>query len=563
MALLLGLIVLGLGWILPGHYHPWLSFQHESLAAAGALLIAVAAVLPINGQRMRWPVLAVVTLATALVPLAQLSVGQIRFVSDAMFAALYLAGFALSMVAGAALVQARRTEFIGGLFAAFLVAGIASTGMAAWQWLQLGPVGYVGDLAPYARPYANLAQPNHLATLLALALVGLLWLFETRRIGATTAALAAAWLGLGMVITQSRTGWLFVLSLAVGILLVRRRTATRTTPIAVGVALALFVAVSLAWQPLSQALLVSAEDVGGRLQASMRLLLWRAFIHAIGSSPWVGYGWTQVELAAQAASLDLVTQQGMFVNGHNLVLDLLLWNGMPLGLLLVGVLTWWITRQLRRCDTIERWMLFAAVGAVFIHAMFEYPLEYLYFLLPLGLLMGALDGLDPDARAWQAPRWIAALPLPALTAMLVWIAVEYLAVEESSRQLRMVVAGIGVDKVRSIPPPDVRLLDAPRELHRYMVTPARAQMTAAEVRWMRTVTERNPMPPALLRYATAAGLNGQPGEATDALTRLCFMHGLERCREGRDAWQKLQQTYPKLETIAFPPRAVAILSPPH
>src|SRR5437867_1330279 len=118
MTLLLGFIVLCAAWLAPGHFHPWINFQNEWLAGAGTVLVACAALAPAPEQRIRWPALAALTAFVALVPLVQLAAGQIRFVSDAALAALYIAAFALAMAAGATLVQRRPAEFLGGLFIA-------------------------------------------------------------------------------------------------------------------------------------------------------------------------------------------------------------------------------------------------------------------------------------------------------------------------------------------------------------------------------------------------------------------------------------------------------------
>ncbi|MGK2953016.1 MAG: Wzy polymerase domain-containing protein [Thiobacillus sp.] len=554
--LLFGLILLCLGWLAPGHYLPWLNFQNEWVAGMGALLIAFSALARSGEQHIRLPALAALSGALAFVPLVQFWAGQVKFVSDAAIAALYVGGFAVAMVAGAMLVRTRRSEFVGGLFAVFLAAGIVSTGMALAQWLELGPISYVADLGPGGRPFANLLQPNHLATLLALAAIGALWLFETRRIGGATAWLAIAWLGLGLVMTRSRTGWLFVIALAISWVWMRRRVGLRTSPLAMGVALSLFFGTSLLWGQLSAAVSVSVPtSFGERLEAGGgRLQFWRGLVDALSASPWVGYGWTQVGVAAYEASLQHFTGESMLRNSHNLLLDLLLWNGLPLGLLVAGALVWWFARRIARCRDPESWLLLAAVGAVFIHAFVEYPLDYTYFLLPVGLMMGALDGLDDSMPAWRVPTAALAAPLVVMAGMLGWIGVEYMRVDASERQLGFVLAGIGVDKVPDAPAPDVWLLDAPREYHRFKLTSAHVGMTATELDWMHRIVERTPSPPAMLRYALAAGLNDRPGEARDTLVRLCNMHRSERCSEGQDAWLQLQRTYPQLQGIAFPDR---------
>ena len=64
--------------------------------------------------------------------------------------------------------------------------------------------------------------------------------------------------------------------------------------------------------------------------------------------------------------------------------------------------------------------------------------------------------------------------------------------------------------------------------------------------------QRQPMPPALLRYALACGLNGQPLAAERALRAICRMNIAERCDEARQSWQVLQARYPPLATIPAP-----------
>lgn len=562
MILLLGLLTLCIGWLVPGHFVPWLSFQQEWTVAAGAALIGVAAATCRN-ERATWPWLAAFALAIACIPLIQLLAGQIRFLSDGVLASLYVGGFALAVVAGATLVRARHDDFLAGLFGAFLAAGIVSVGMAATQWLQLGPIAYVDGLARGGRAFANLAQPNQLASLLALATVALLWMYETRRVGSFTAWLAVGWLGAGIVMTQSRTGWLFVIAIAASTLWVRRRMSTRVGMPAIAAGVSLFFALLVAWAPLNELLLMSAASVETRLQPGTRLINWGLLAGAALDSPWVGYGWAQVPLATQSAALTGVFPEAMVLNGHNLILDLVLWNGLPLGLFIAVTLAWMFLRHYKSCRTVDQWLLLLGVTALVIHAMLEFPLEYAYFLLPLGLMAGALEGLAEEPRAVRLPRAVYPVLLATAIGLLGWTGVEYMKVEEAARQIRFVLLGIGVEKVPNAPPPDVQLLTAPREYHRFWVTQAREGMTPAEVNWMRTVAQRYPSPPALLRYALAAGLNNQPQEATDTLVRICFMHTEARCTEGLASWTALQKQYPALIAVPFPERALKAMKVAH
>ena len=550
MTLLLGFVILFASWLAPGHYNPWVNFQNEVLAAAAALLVGFAAVGSARESRLPWPRLALFVMLVATVPLLQTAAGQIRFLSDGVLASAYVAGLALCIVTGATLVQTRREEFLGGLFGALLAAGLVSTGMAALQWLEVGPIPYLEPIAPGERPYANLVQPNHLATLLGLALVGALWLFETRRINGAVLGLAAAWLCLGLAMSRSRTPWLFVLLFAASWLWMRRRAAVRLGATALNSALALFVAAVLAWGPLSRALdVVAPISVVQRMQGGGgRLNIWLALLDSLWASPWVGYGWSQVSRAALVSTQNHYVGEQMLRNSHNVVIDLLVWNGLPLGLLIVAMLVWWFVRQVRECRDAERWLLLVGISVVAIHALLEYPLEYLYFLLPVGLMVGAVEGWEGGTRSWRISRASLFAPLVAMAAFTGWVAVEYTRIEEASRQGLMLMAGYA----RNAAPPDVLLLDGPREYIRLWKTTAQPGMQSGELEWMRNVVERNPSPPALLRYAAATGLNGRPQDAADTLVRLCNMHRTARCEEGRASWRQLQSIHPALAAIAYP-----------
>ena len=548
LPLLLGSTTLFLCWLAPGHYVPWVNFQNEIMAAAAALLFGAAAVASQTGP-IRWPALSSIAVLAALVALVQMLAGQISFVSDGTLTLLYLVGFALSMVVGATLVQSQREEFLGGVCGALLAAGLVSTGMAAIQWLQVGPVAFVAWVPAGERPIANLAQPNHLASLLALALLSALWLYEKQRIGGRTLWLVALWLGLGLLMARSRTTWVAMPLFALGWFLMQRRAPLRLSGRALMTWLALFGIGVVLWDTFSETVGMAGQvSIAQRAQAGGRLQIWSVLIEALLASPWFGYGWSQVSHAGLVGSLHHFTGEAMLRNSHNTLLDILLWNGVPLGLFFIGALAWWWIARLRACTSAEQWVFLSAIGVVFVHAMFEFPLEYLHFLLPVGMLMGALDGWEGERRLWRVPRAPVALALAGLAVATAWIGVEYVRVEEGSRDNRMLAAGYA----SSANLPDVMLLDEPREYMRFWRTPARVGMNSEEIAWMRKVAERNPAPPTLLRYAVATGLNGQPDVAARTLVQLCNMHKTASCNEGRTSWAALGAQFPQLQDIPYP-----------
>lgn len=549
--IVLGLVAMALAWQVPAHYKPWTTFQQQWLAALGAALIALGAIL--GGRSWYWPRPALVVAATALVPVAQGLAGQVVFLSDWLLAALYLMGFAQCVAAGHQLADHERERWLDSLMWALLAGAAASAAIGIAQWLQVGlPYVPIEPLEPGARVFANLRQPNHLATLQCIGLCAALYHYERRTITGPTAALLVAVMAWTLVMTQSRVGWVFAVVLAAWWW--ARRVGLRLSARAVVVGLLAFVCCTALWPALNDLLFAgSVTGIDERTSGGTRPANWLAFIEASQIKPWLGWGWTQVSLAQMAIAVERPITPEVLHNTHNVFLDLVIWAGWPAAVVLSGLALWWLGRQVKACRSQDSWATLLAIAAITIHALTEFPLDFTYFLFPLGLLVGTLHGRGPPAPPPTGGRWPALAAWLVSVGMLFWIAVEYLEVETSARNVRLLMAGVGVDTVPHVPPPHVRLLDAPREYHRLLNTPARPDMTAEQLDWMRSVTLRNHFPPALLRYALAAGLNGRPDESARMLSAICHINPPARCLEGRDAWHAAVQRWPKLAEVVIPP----------
>jgi O-antigen ligase len=523
----------------------------------GGLLIAAEAWRLAWVGRSRWltasPLQATVLLL-AVVPLLQLAAGSILFHSDAILACLYLLAFAMSMAAGRSLARQPGSHFVEGLAWALLAAAVASAAIALIQWQQVFASELIVDLRPGDRPYSNLAQPNHLATLLGMGLAAVLLLYERRRLTGVTTVLLMAYIGWGLVMTQSRTGWLIVGLLVGWATFFRNRCALRTPLAAILLGGVAFAAAVASWSSINEALLISAPAaIGERLQPGTRLIYWPALWDAAWRHPLTGWGWQQVTIAQQVVSVDHAPVGEWLLQSHNIVLDLMIQNGALPGLAVTAVLGVWIYRRVRECADAESWALLALVGCFLTHALVEYPHEYAYFLLPVGLAMGALEARgNASNTGWKLPTAAFGSALVVLGAALILIAVEYLQIESALRTQRFVMMGIGLSSVPESPVPEVHLLDQPREVHRFWRTRARPGMSREELHWMRDVALREPRPAAQFRYALAAALNGEAQEANVTLSRMCQVHPAVRCEEGRQSWLLAQQQFPAMAGIPFP-----------
>jgi O-antigen ligase len=546
-----GLLMWILAWQVPGHFPPWTSFQQQWLAAFGGCWITLAAVWSRTDWRWNWPSLALLCLA--IVPWLQWGAGQMPFLSDAALPSFYIAGAGLCVAAASNLAAQYRERWADWLMGSLLIASAFAVLLGLAQWLRM-PISelWLDPIPPGGRPYGNLSQPNHLATLIALGLAAALFGHERQWFRGWALAMVCLWLGLGLVMTQSRTGWLFVALLAAWATAGHRRL--RISLWASGLAVALFVVATWAWSPLNEILLLEGPkaSLAARADTETRLGVWKALALAIGDAPWLGWGWNQVPVAQISVAFEQDAGHRAFRNAHNLFLDLAIWVGVPLSLALTAGASYWIWRQIRRCSDGPRWTMLLAIGAIGAHAMTEYPLDYGYFLMGLALLVGTLEGLGPVATTWRIPRASFVAPWAACAAMLFWTGHEYMKVEQSTRDVRLLLFGIGIDKVPYVPPPDTHLLDAWREYHRFMITPATRNMSEAQLQWVRDVAQRHPHPSTLVRYALAMGLNGRQEESKRVVRAICNLHAPISCQRARTLWQSAQDQYPELVAIRMP-----------
>ena len=546
---------LALAWLIPNHYPPWVAAWGDASGIFGLLLLLAVLLAKVpSGTSVSWQLLCVAAIGS-LMPIAQFISGKLLFSGDALMATFYIALWLDAVIAGR-ILAATSVQFDGlsVLSTGWLFAALISVGISLVQWTGTLSLGIYGvDLPPGARPFANLAQPNNFSTACFLGLSGLLFLYQSKKVNDAVFWLGCSFLLLGMVLSQSRTGWLQI-SLVIACGLAMKKRANLRVSRGQLLAMGMIFSASATLFPLgSESLLLSGgRTLSEQMRPGVRLPYWEAMIDAIGREPLSGYGWLQVGAAQQRIALDHPSFGDFFEHAHNIVLDILLWNGVPVGSFIIVVLAWWFITHISACrDARAAWLL-VSIGGVVIHGMLELPLEYAYFLIPVGLAMGAVDGFIPlRGSVLRVPRWTVLSFTGLLAATFLLVAVEYLKAEENYRTLRMESARIGVTSIVT-PAPGLQLLTQLDAFLQFARTEAKPSMTAKQVEWMRKVSARFGYPSVMLRYALAAGLNGQTEIAWQTLDRLCRIHPDERCIEDWQSWAALQTQYPQLARVVAP-----------
>ncbi|QEY61336.1 hypothetical protein FXN65_04455 [Metapseudomonas lalkuanensis] len=510
-----------LAYLIPNHYLPWMSFYSEFLVFLGLWILGVY----FAKAEMKVGFSVVFFVFLSVVPVVQFASGVVFFFGDAWVAAFYLIACAASLVLGRALYDRHRGAAYAFFAWVFVLASIVSSGCSFYQWFGLAGGVWVLSIFEGGRAVGNLAQANHMATLLSLGLVSTLYLVEVRSLGRWSSSLIALVLIVAIALTQSRTPWVGAACLLMWWGVKYRAANLTLRPAVLGVWCVFYLLSVFFLEDVRELLYLERQDetLLDRTLSSQRLLIWGQVVQAILDGPLWGYGWNQVGVAQVSAALTFPVQL-LSLHAHNIILDLLVWNGPLLGGAIVIFIAGWLFVLARRSVTPGAVFALLASGLVLLHGLLEYPLEYAYFLIPVCLLLGMVEG-EVSMVAWvkSAPllRYFA---LSSCAVVLIAVWVEYRVIEEDHRLLRFEMGRIGGIKADH-DAPDVVLLSQLREMIRLARTEVVGPVSPEELEWMRQVAYRYPYIPCLYRYSMALALNGSLDESIDVLLRLRSIYG--------------------------------------
>lgn len=537
-------IAMVLAFLLPNHYEPWLSFHQEALA-----FVAFAPVLLLLKRLDHVPRIVVIGLGIfAISPLIQFLVGQIYFLGDALVHAYYMVyAVGVGFVGYSSIVRKISASNSGAsglpsslldyLFSALLFASLVSVGLALHQWLELDVSGlFVNDRPRAARPFGNLAQPNHLSLLLVLGMISIWRMWESVRIGAIGAAIAMMWLLVGAVLADSRAFLLGAASFLIIFILLRKKCRLRASYLALILLSCLFVAMVQAKGWMYQALMLAGSDgEAARIESiHARAMIWRLLWEAILDRPWLGYGWgmvasVQLKYAAMAPEIG-----ELFFNAHNWLLDLMVFVGVPVAVAVTAAGMLWFFSAIRLCVSADGMAVLLVPVLVIAYSTVEFQFAYSYFLLPAAYCAGlALSsgrtGRMQNARRYESvfrhgmATWI--LMLTCLIGIL--IAVDYFRFEAVWQRERFVMARIDPDGVRpSYSPFVLTNLKGLLELERVKKEDALGHLGLERIG---ATAARYPYIPFVIKWAWALRGVGRIDDGQRLIDAVCLREGSKRC----------------------------------
>jgi O-antigen ligase len=422
-------LALTLPYAVANHTYPIPTFYAEFVALTLYLLVGASVLLLVQpartGSGFASPTVALVpflfglllVVQTFALPLAQPSMNWLGagYLLAAFMAVHAGYGITRARLMQAALVWGAFALLIGGLFAVFC------------QLIQLfhletkvSPFVVAYNITVDRRPFGNMAQANHLATYIAFAMAGAMYLVQTRRLNVVLWVVLTAIYSGGLALTVSRGPWLqmgviFVAGLWIALTGCRteagegrsagsaavqgmgsssRSGGLRAWIIPVALVVIFFAMNAFVrWANIRYNLQLdqsAADRFKDASQIAPRIALWRYGLAMFKSHPVLGVGWGdfpihQFELARTLGGVEIAN------NAHDIFIDVLGKTGLVgFAIVVLGLVAWFV-RALRAPHTAERVFGFMLIGVLVMHALVEYPQQYMFFLLPAMFVFGLLE----------------------------------------------------------------------------------------------------------------------------------------------------------------------------
>jgi multisubunit Na+/H+ antiporter MnhF subunit len=412
----LSLVLLACALILPyavvNHTYPIPTFYAEFTALTLYVLTSAAVVLLVWTERSRAtfesPAVALVPLLFGLLLIAQTFVLPVAQPSMNWLGAGYLLAAFMATHTGYAFSRVKLTETVlRWAAAALIVGGLFAVFCQVIQLFHLEtkvtPLVVAYNITVDRRPFGNMAQANHLATYIAFAMAGAMFLVQTRRLPVIVWTLLSVIYSTGLALTVSRGPWLqmgviVVAGFWMAFAEIRRNPALRRSnrewlvPIALGV---LFFAMNavVRWANVRYQLdldVSAADRFKDAGQIAPRLALWKYGWTMFKTHPLLGVGWGefpryQYDFVRTLGGVEIAN------NSHDIFLDLLGKTGLiGVAIVLLGLVAW-LVRVVRAPHTAARVFGIALIVVLVMHALVEYPQQYMFFLLPAMFVFGLLE----------------------------------------------------------------------------------------------------------------------------------------------------------------------------
>jgi hypothetical protein len=527
------------------HYPPWPSFYSDfasGLAVAAAIaLFIIKSYLQDGSINFPAPVSVFFALAIGAIPLIQLSLGSVRFYGDAFVSTAYILCFAICIWLAFDQSSLYGSESVLKFISSTLVLG--SLGVFFTQLYQILGYDYLTHWiidTRVDRIHGNVSQPNQTSTLLYMASCALIYLYAQKSVRGSITLLVQILFLTGMAVTASRSGWLQATMLAIGTLYLARGGIIRFKISTILSVYILFIAIFYLWPILIESIRETpSRDIEEIFSAGQRLTHWAVLIDASLSKPYFGFGWNQVAIAQFHSVLNFPPTGEMLGHSHNIVLDLVIYNGYPIAIIICCGISVWLWRKIKYYLNTPNLIFLLMIAGVGIHSSFELPHHYLYILAPLGVIIGALEYSHRTPKVVYSGIHKHLLLLVALPTigLLGAIARDYIIIENTFRKIRAELLNISSSNSQE-DLPRLLVLDHWEAHLKILKDPPKTKPSAEALSEISDVAQRFPSSLVLTRYMRTLLSLGMIEAAKDMAERVCKTHDSQTCDFSKGVFER-------------------------
>jgi len=383
-------------------------------------------------QQPEVPRIILLPIGLMLIIVVQFAMGKVAYFSYTLLTSLYLMWAALLIMLGHRLREEFGLPVLATALAAFLLLGVELNAVAGviqyYRWHTLFDSVVSANVS--GAVFGNMAQPNHYGNYVTLGLISLGLLRLRWQLHTWLVLLLALPLLFVLVLSGSRSPWLYLLFLTALSFLWQRRDKSMLPLLRYSLLLlfgfgVMHWVVKMPWLAGYGAVETSLERLTNQAgNSSIRLHIWHEAWLIFSQFPWMGagigqFGWQHFLLGPLLHNTDI---QGLYNNAHNLVMQIAAEMGLAGLLVLFAALGIWMRQAWSAPRTIYHWWGYGLLAVLGIHSLLEYPLWYAYFLGVAALTLGMLDNSTYrlELRGVGRLSVAAVLLLGALSLLQVW-----------------------------------------------------------------------------------------------------------------------------------------------
>ncbi|MEN9464048.1 MAG: hypothetical protein RL217_229, partial [Pseudomonadota bacterium] len=370
----------------------------------------------------------------------------------------------------------------------------------------------------------------------------------TRSVSDALAKVAAFLLVFGLALVESRTSWVAAVFI-LGFWAWQSRKLTLRLSVKQVFYWFLLFAFLVFFIPIAAQWLFGKDNtLLAHATAVHRWDLYKQFIYALQEGPWYGYGWEQINqaqvLTAAAYPLQMNTRYT-----HNILLDLLIWNGPVLGAVMIAVVALWWFKLLKNANNLAATYAWVALSFFILHAMLEYPHAYAFLLIPAAVLLGGLQGAEINQeKTEKMPAWVlAAFALCAFGIIaLFWH--DYRIVEEKHIQTNLASRDDFAQPV-DVKIDEIIMLTQMQDYLHFIELPVLVSYNEDQLDYVRKIVWRFPRPYVLYKSASILTLNNRVDEAFQTMMLMAQLFKVEHLESSVESLYKAALLEPRLAPL--------------